>query len=261
MVVTPDEAHVVVSHVNHSISVYALPDGVLVRRFGRKGSKPGQFSGPRRMCFSHTGNILVAECWNKRLQEVTLAGEHVRFIGRDDFAGNSPYGIAANAELIAASLAECTVDGRVFLFSAVSGALLRRFGNYGAAPGLLGKNCPSLRFMPVNPGKLVIGSGQSQRHTLSVFDVATGTFDRLLIPAADVKFPADFVFGPRGEIVVCHELPSRVSVFAADGSVVVRSWGCAGDTPARFNIPRIVAWWQGKLLVMDKLSPRIQMFE
>lgn len=63
------------------ITVYGLPAGAEVRTFGCKGSGRGQFHCPRRICASPDGTLLVAEDENRRIQEITVEGEHRRFIG------------------------------------------------------------------------------------------------------------------------------------------------------------------------------------
>ena len=81
LAVSPDSAHMVASHSDHSLSMYSLPGGEHIRTFGSEGAGEGQFKSPAKLCFSAAGNILVAERDNKRVQEVTLTGDHVRFIG------------------------------------------------------------------------------------------------------------------------------------------------------------------------------------
>jgi DNA-binding beta-propeller fold protein YncE len=49
--------------------------GRVVRRWGRKGTRPGQFLMPHMLCFDREGNLLVAEVNGKRLQKLERKDE------------------------------------------------------------------------------------------------------------------------------------------------------------------------------------------
>ncbi len=83
-------------------SVYSLPGGELVRAFGGRGIGPLQFHFVFRLCFAPNGNILVVDYDNRRLQEVTLEGIFVRFIGGlKKFGIGKPYCVAVHGDVIA----------------------------------------------------------------------------------------------------------------------------------------------------------------
>lgn len=98
-----DGRHLAVSNFNTDmITVYSTADGSVVTEFGGRGSAHGQFNYPEKMCITPRNTLLVAEFDNNRVQEVTLAGEHIRFIGEGMYPHDvgSLAGIARNDEYI-----------------------------------------------------------------------------------------------------------------------------------------------------------------
>ena len=81
MAVNADEKWLVVGLDQATLSVYSLPGGELVRTFGGLGDGPLQFMGLRRLCFAPNSNLIAVDFGNRRLQEVTLEGVFVRFVG------------------------------------------------------------------------------------------------------------------------------------------------------------------------------------
>ncbi len=81
MAVSPDGKWLVVGvRTSSQLFVYSLPEGELVRSFGAEGIGPLKFGCLSRLCFAPNGNILVAECRNRQLQEVTPEGVFVRLM-------------------------------------------------------------------------------------------------------------------------------------------------------------------------------------
>ena len=262
LAISPDGTHMVVSHSNHRLTVYSLPGGVLVRTFGGKGSGRGQFEFPSKLCFGVTGNILVVEEWNKRVQEVALTGDHVRFIGVgviDDRIGS----IAANAELIVVGKYGNESDNRIMMFDAVTGAFVRAFGRFGVPTGQL-KNCNGIRFMPDRCHIVVVEQSKglvASNSRLSVYTLA-GEFVRC-IGMGELESAGDVEFSDNGDYNVCESpfAKGRVSVYSADGSTRTRQWGGEGDTDGTFTYPTALAMCGGQLFVLDQLGKRVQVFE
>ena len=161
LAVSRDTSTAVLSTTGDFLLVYTLPDFELVHRFGVTGAGKAQFKAPRKLCFSAVGTVLVAEMDNKRVQEVTLSGEHVRFI---DAGPVELASIAANDELIVVGTERSSDSpGRqasVLMFDAATGALVRAFGKCGRAPGELLAACSGIRFAPDNKHVIVCQSGE-----------------------------------------------------------------------------------------------------
>ena len=259
LVISPDCAHMVASHSNDMLSVYSLPDGDHIRTLGSHGAGKGQFNLPAKLCFSVTGNILVAERDNKRVQEVTLTGDHVRFLGVgviNDFI----WGIAANAELIVVGKYDCRSNSRIMMFDAVTGAFVRAFGDYGDAPGQLMMLCNGIRFTPDSCHIIVAESdGLEEGGRPSVFTL-TGEFVRC-IGEGEPTAAADVEVTNKGDIIVCDGWADRICVYSADGSTLLRQWGGEGDADGAFTGPTALAICGGQLYVLDEHSKRVQVFE
>ena len=259
LAVSPDSAHMVVSHGNHTLSVYSLPDGEYLRTFGSHGAGKGQFKYPAKLCFSVTGNVLVAEYENKRVQEVTLMGSHVRFVGVGVIA-DYIRGIAANAELIVVGKAWCTSNNRIMMFDTVTGAVVRAFGNYGAAQGQLMMYCNGVRFTPDSRHIIVAESnGYGTRSRLSVFTLA-GVFVRC-IGEGELQVATDVEFTDNGDVIVSDSWAGYQYVHSADGSTLLRQWGGKGDADGNFTEPTALAIRGSQLYVLDEVTERVQVFE
>ena len=256
--ISPDGANMVVSHGNHTLSVYSLPGGEHIRTFGNEGAGEGQFNWPAKVCFSAEGSILVAESLNRRVQEMTLSGDHVRFIGVGVIDDNI-WGIAANAELIVVGKYDCTSNNRIMMFDAVAGAFFRAFGDYGDAPGQLMYNCNGIRFAPDSRHIIVAESNDDGNSRLSVFTLA-GEFVRCI--GEDVlKDAADAEFADNGDVIVCDSSNHRICVYSGDGSTLLRQWGDEGDADGKFRYPVALAMCGGQLYVLIEGSKRVQVFE
>jgi DNA-binding beta-propeller fold protein YncE len=62
---------------NHRVQVFSSA-GVFLRKIGRadatEGSQPGEFNGPCQLAVSGRGELFVADCWNDRVQVLSLEG-------------------------------------------------------------------------------------------------------------------------------------------------------------------------------------------
>ena len=288
MAVSADGAHMVVSHNDHTLSVYALPGGKHLHSFGGKGSGPSQFDYPAKLCF-YNGSVLVAENWNKRIQEVKLTGEHVRFIGAGTLLKRGAIGdgicaIAANSDVIAVAKHDNTSNNRVVVFAAESGRLLCAFGEYGSAPGKLMKYCNGLRISKDGNHIIVCDNDRGGEGRVSVFTmigefikcIGNDSSDeaRLLVPGdVEVVYCAGptSLSTPTATYLVCDmaEEYQCISVFsrAANGGLATKRWGRAGGTDSgidstfNFHHPVALALHGPHLYVLDSSSKRVQVFE
>ncbi|KAG2381289.1 hypothetical protein C9374_006278 [Naegleria lovaniensis] len=66
---------------NNRIQVLDAANGVFKAQLGRYGQNKGQFYGPHDIDVDSNGNLVVAECWNNRIQVVSRNdGSHVTFV-------------------------------------------------------------------------------------------------------------------------------------------------------------------------------------
>nr|XP_039259638.1 tripartite motif-containing protein 3-like [Styela clava] len=71
--------------------------GELVCMFGEEGSEPGQLQGPRGVCVDENDNILVADCWNHRVDLFTPDGVFKKHIVTDVDGLHFPEAVALTA--------------------------------------------------------------------------------------------------------------------------------------------------------------------
>ena len=258
LAISPDSTHMVASHSDDTLSVYSLPGGEHIRTFGSYGVGTVQFNMPGKLCFGVAGNILVADAGNKRVQEVTLTGDHVRFIGVG-VIDDPIWGIAANAELIVVGKYNCTSNHRIMVFDAVTGTFVRAFGDYGDAPGQLMDYCMGIRFMPDSRHIIVAEDNGDGRGRLSVFTL-TGEFVRC-IGEGELSDVCDMEFADNGDAIVCDSNCDRICVYSADGSTLLLQWGGEGDADGKFEIPTALAICGGQLYVLNGDSNCVQVFE
>ena len=101
ILLSPDGRLFVSDEGTHEIVVLDPESGDEVRRFGERGSAPGQLDRPSLMTWDADGNILVAEGRNHRIQRLTPDGESLATYGEfGDGPGqfNMPWGVATDAE-------------------------------------------------------------------------------------------------------------------------------------------------------------------
>ena len=217
--------------------VYSLVDGSLLRRFGGKGSGKGQFHWYwGGVCTTPTGNLLVAERYNDRLQEVTIEdGSWVRFLGEGLL--DKPNRVACSESVIAVSE---TMLHRVVLLSWADGSLLGRFGSEGGGDGQLTYPC-GLRLLADGSGVVIADHSNYRLCVVSL----TGAFVRS-IPAG--RQPRDVVECDGGaSFIVANYGPNTLSkVSAATGAVV--PFGTNGSGDGELTTPTALA------LVLDSES-------
>lgn len=257
LAVHPDETVFVVSEFGSStLIVYSLADGKTVRTIGRKGSACGEMDGPFRICFAPNQHLLVAEFGNKRVQQLTITGSHVRFIGDNFFVDGAPWGLAARGDVVAVSKWG-GIGHKIALFSFDSGRPLAQFGPSGAREGSLGSQCCGITFSPSGREVVVTENAESR---LSVFRL-DGAFVQCVGVGELGEGQKDTVFTTSGEYVVSDSDNHRVVVFSADGKSVLRKWGSIGSKSREFNCPTALAVVKTKLYVLDKNNHRVHVFE
>jgi WD40 repeat protein len=254
LAITEDGAVMAISnYLTRMITLYSLPGGEVLRVFGGKGSRPGQFCDPRKLCFTVDCNLLVAEDENKRLQEVTMTGQHVRFVGVDTFVG-AVAGVASNSEFIVANQA-CD-SNRIVVFDFRTGAFVRSFGDRGSDPGQLNGNA-CLRISP-DGSHIIVAEAENNR--VSVFTVR-GEFVRCWGDSSTLNNPVDLCFTECGDVAVTNNYGHNVVVFSRDGKRVVTAFGTKGAEAGKFQYPCALTVCCGKLYVLDFWSDRVQVFE
>ena len=93
-----DKGQVVVVSQDSYIDILK-PNGDQLRYFGSSGSNPGQLSGASGIALTASGNILVCDSSNDRVQQFSSAGQLVKCIGSRGYASlefSNPVGIGVH---------------------------------------------------------------------------------------------------------------------------------------------------------------------
>lgn len=182
---------------------------------------------------------------------MTIAGNHVRKIGEGVIVG-SVLGLSATADMIVVSCS--TKSKKIRLFDAISGDLIRSFGDYGWDDGAM-LSTLGLRFTP-HGGHILVCDTDNRR--VSLFTL-TGEFVRY-VQHGCLKSPSDVDFASNGDILVSDGNNHRLCVFSSDGSTLLRTFGEQGDAPGQFQSPIALAVNGGHVFVLESSSNRVQLF-
>jgi len=232
LAISSDGRLMVVSNSSTSqLDVYRTEDGSHARSFGDGGTDPGKFDGIRGLCVTAHATVLVAEWYNKRIQEVTLEGEHVNFIPVD---GN-PRDLAVLGDVVAAIISLTSIG----LYSYTTGALIRRIEPVEEERWI------GICFAP--DGKHLAVGGLNTRITL--VSVEDG-FVRHISPKG---YWTGVMFTCTGDVMGLDV--GGVSVFSATDGTRLWSWG-GGD---RVNYVTALAVSGNRLYVLD--GRRVHVFE
>lgn len=83
--------------------------GMFLRKFGSKGSGPGQFEAPTGIAFNAADNLLVCDSQNHRVQVLTSQGEFIT-----TFAADMPASV--HVDMPVQILVGCRGTAHVFAF-------------------------------------------------------------------------------------------------------------------------------------------------
>lgn len=248
LAVTPDARHMVVTNKDR-VSVFSLPSGEEAVVLTRKGAGKGEFRDSRGVCVSASGtSFLVAEDFNQRVQEVSLAGAHMRFmcVGKGQLEG-----VAAQGPWIAVGKDIRASPHRVLLLEEASGRVVRGFGVLGAGPQEM-RCCPSLAFVD---GQLIVADADNRR--VSVWSLEGEFISDLAAP--DMQWPCGIAVDPEGRVAIVDRddaLPC-VRLYAPGLAACTHSVDVGGTVA----MPRAVAFAQSRMYVLDKSSRNVAVFK
>ena len=231
--------------------------GKVIQKFGRKGSKKGEFKSPGSVTANDLGQIAVADYFNNRIQ---VFGEGGRFQYQFGKKGNAegqfrgPTGIAYTAERNIVVLD--SGNYRVQVFDR-SGHFISKFGSRGSGRGEIGK---AEGLSVDSDGNIIVADTENNRVQVFLPDgqfafhfggSGTEGFDE---PLAAVHYNGEYFISDRNNFCI--------KVFDAGGSYV-RQFGREGNGSGEFRCPRgIVIDSQGdSVLVSDSGNNLIQVFK
>ena len=244
---------VVANYFSHTVSVYRSSAGECVATFGCFGTEAGQFYNPVRVCSTPRGTILVSECGNNRIQEVTLDGNHVRFIGIGVLDDEGPYGICMQEDVVATARKTRNPDDCVVLFCYRTGALIRKFGSLHNREGQI-QSVTGVSFLP--DGGHILVSGISGLFLFTVqgefvncvgSSVAGGIFRDVLCSGS--------------AIFVADDGNNRICVFSSETFTLDYQLRSQSNECGPLIRPTALAAYKNKLYVLDRDVLLVEMFE
>jgi DNA-binding beta-propeller fold protein YncE len=236
------------------LCVYSLADGSFVRRVCGSGDGRGQLRFDRGgLCTSPCeDNVLVADCYNDRVQEVRIVdGSWVRFIGVGVLMW--PQCVACNSDVVVVS-ENCD---RVSVLSWVDGGVRAQFGRRGSGPGQL--ECPLGIRLLSNGSELVVVDCANRR--LCVFTLSGEFVTAVGGSGQGLRFPCDVLeCVPDGGFVVADSGSHNLVKLSRDGATVA-CFG-AGTGSGTFVRPETLAVLpDNRLVVHERGGARLQVFQ
>ena len=216
------------------------PNGTKLRSFGTCGLGPGQFQYLRGVAVDDKGNILVADCGNRRIQKFTNDGQFLESMGTKGTGPlqfNGPVDVAFNThnkKVYVADLKNHCIQvlNSDLTFSNIIGGKCGSKNREFAYP--CGVTCDST-------GKVYVAD--SANHRIQVFTVS-GTFlkkfGRRGNGEGELDWPVGVAVDSRGMVFVGERNNNRISVFSTEGQFV-RSFGRRGTKPGEFKDLRWLA--------------------
>jgi hypothetical protein len=241
------------SLITNTITLYSLPSGKVIRKFGKKGSAPGQFNGPEALCFGHSGNLFVADSANARVQELTLTGDVVRIIGVG-LITEGVSGLDVNHDVIVVSKPHSARE-QIFVLDYRTGSVIRSFGESGRRVGQL-YLCRRVHITA--DGRHIIAGEQMQR--VSMFTV-TGQFVKCVTTQEIGGGVRDAIPTTSDELIVGHCDGCQLAVFSMSTGRLLRQFGPEIITDGPQHSASCIAIGNGRLFELVWSGPYLHVFE
>jgi predicted membrane-bound mannosyltransferase len=251
----------------YGTSTYSLAPEVLV---GGPGVALGDLQSPRQIAFTDSGNLLVADSDNHRVQVFTAGGEPLFAWGQYADAGlgpapggtfNQPWGIAAG-------------DGNVFVADTWNhrierfneqGDFLNSFGTFGTEGGELALYGPRSLAVDGEGRIYVVDTGNKRVLVYDDQGTPLAQFGGGGIEPGRLDEPVGIAIGPDGRIFVADTWNRRVQIFREtspgdfqpDGEWGVDAW--YGQSVE--NKPYIAVSPVGQVCVSDPEGARVLCFD
>ena len=235
-------------HSDHRVRIYET-NGSFVTTIGMEtnGNAEGQFDEPHYVATDSTGNILVSDGKNNRIQVFDANGTYLRKIG---FLGNQyfdPTGLLVDE------------DGNHYVADGKGNRILKWDEN-ATALGIIATSGSAEGYVR-EPRQMAFGptgriyAVERNNNRVSVFE-RNGTFVRSF--GSNLDKPEGVTVSPQGEVYVADTNNHRIQVFDLNGSFR-RVFGEQGDIDGRFDRPMGLGFnASGELLVADFGNARIQ---
>lgn len=244
--------------VSGNIIVKYSAAGEFITQWGTNGSGNGQFISPDGIARTGSGNILVADAGNDRLQEFTDAGVFVSAIGSfgtGDGQFDTPKGVCVDGsgKIFVAD----TGNGRIQRLTAL-GVFETRWGTAGSENGRFNNPYDIARDSSGNVYISDFANNRIQKFSSTgayVSQWGTGGTGN-----GQFSGPNGIDVDDSGNVFVADSGNDRIQKFT-DAGVFVAKWGSSGAQAGCFNAPCGVAVdASGNVFVADSGNHRVQKF-
>jgi tripartite motif-containing protein 2/3/tripartite motif-containing protein 71 len=229
---------------------FIKPNGDQLRYFGSSGSNPGQLSGASRIALTSSGNILVCDSSNNRVQQFSFAGQLVKCVGSRGSAPlqfSNPVGIAVHPLSQKVYVVE-QINHRIQILNSDL-TFVSMFGSRGTENGqfinpcdVAFNSCGDVFVLDRDNLRIqVFTSGGEYVWQFTMRDHNQGNPQTIAIDSGD-------------RVYVTEQDIHSISIFSPDGHLVM-SFGKQGMKAGQFTGPLGVDFDKaGCMYIMDKLS-------
>ena len=268
LAVSRDGSWVAVARRGVGIQVFSLPDGAFVRCIDRIRSGDAalvRVLDVEHICCNSTGSIVLARHvatggGASKLHEISDTGESVRVLGRDGGFG-SVLGLDSRCGVtVAVVLDREAAVPLVLVFCDGTGSLQRQFPLHSLP-------CYNVNCCRITPDAM---AAVCTRQCTAVFRL-TGEHERALVNVVDAESDSgrhcknpfnDVAFADNGDVIVSDFGSHCVRVYRGSLACLhLRGFGGCGDGNGNFNMLVALQASGGRLFVLDRRTPRVQVFE
>ena len=209
------------------------------RSFGECGRNTGMFDHPECLAIDASGNILVVEYDNHRIQKFSPTGEFLKSVGKrgekEPLDFNQPVGIAIHPTTRQIYIA----DNRNHRVQVLNDDL-----SYCRSFGTKGEKCKEFR-LPYDVATDSEGNvyvADYKNHRIQVFTVNDDYLREFSKKGSReaLNHPAGITIDSRDLVYICEHKIHCISIFTKYGEFL-KSFGGEGTGPVRFNEPHGVA--------------------
>ena len=229
------------------------------KSFGTRGSGPGQFDHPEGIAIDNRGNILVADCYNHRIQQFSSTGKHLRTVGTQ---GSGPLQF-----LYPRGITVHPHTGKVYVVDNDNHRIqvLNSDLTYSSSFGRKGSNNGEFDWpwdvSTDREGNVYVADHDNHRiQVFTVDGVYLRQFGKKGKGEGEIKWPVSIAIDSNNVVYVGERGNNRISIFSTDGKFI-KSFGRKGKGPVEFDRPfGLAVDKKGTLYVSDFGNHRIQIF-
>ena len=233
-------------------------EAVSFAKWGKYGDGDGSFDQPNSIAVTPSGNVLVADTGNNRIQVFSHNGTYVSQwgeYGRGDEQFRSPTDIAVtpSGNVLVADAG----NNRIKVFSH-NGTYVSQWGEYGRGDEQF--RSPTDIAVTPSGNVLVADTGNNRIQVFSHNGTYVSQWGQYGPGNGRFNQPNSIAVTPSGNVLVADTGNNRIQVFSHNGTYVSQ-WGQYGPGNGRFNQPNSIAVTpSGNVLVADTGNNRIQVF-